>query len=205
MNDLERALSDIADIRNKVAQTRLFRGFGPLVIAATGVLALVLAAAQSAGSVPTLPKMLYAWVILAICSVGLIGCEMWALSKRAHGAVAGTFLWAMIEKFLPAIFAGGAIGWAILSQAPDVSWTLPGLWLILVSLGLFSALSMLPKRLVLVAAWYFLSGVTVFILTASHLNPSPWLMGLPFGVGQLLMAALLQWAPEESFGGSSHG
>ena len=47
MNDLNRALGDIRNIRQQMAQTTEFRGYGPVTLAATGLLALVAASAQA--------------------------------------------------------------------------------------------------------------------------------------------------------------
>ena len=40
MKDLERALADITAIRSQMARGTQFRGYGPVTVAATGVLAL---------------------------------------------------------------------------------------------------------------------------------------------------------------------
>jgi biotin transporter BioY len=46
----------------------------------------------------------------------------------------------------------------------------------------------------LAAAWYFVAGfVTLMLASGSHAL-SPWTMGLPFVIGQLLMAAILHFA-----------
>ena len=99
MTELQRALDQISDIRLQVAETKLFRGFGPAVIGATGILAMALGAAQAA-SLPHdgyTAAHLFQWIVLAGLSIMLIGGEMSALSKREHGLVAKTYLWAMME------------------------------------------------------------------------------------------------------------
>lgn len=195
MDDLRRALDDIANIRNQIADVQLFRGFGPLVIGATGGLAFGLSALQAnaqEGSILT------PWIVLAFICLALIGTEMWALSKRAHGANANALLWAVIQRFLPCLIAGAAIGWIIIDQAPTLIWILPGLWQILIGLGLFAATTMLPRNVLCAAAWYLVSGLVVFLLSAQSMTLTPWAMGIPFGVGQILLACVLHWAPEKT-------
>ncbi|MEM6497303.1 MAG: hypothetical protein AAF709_11305, partial [Pseudomonadota bacterium] len=70
----------------------------------------------------------------------------------------------------------------------------PGLWQLLVSLGLFAAVRFLPRAIAIAAAWYFISGIAVLIIASQERSLSPWLMGIPFTVGQLLLAAILHVA-----------
>ena len=46
MRDIDRALADITNIRSQLATGTMFRGFGPTVIAVTGLLAIATAANQ---------------------------------------------------------------------------------------------------------------------------------------------------------------
>jgi hypothetical protein len=75
--------------------------------------------------------------------------------------------------------------------APETLWMLPGLWQVLVSLGVFASVRLLPRTIALGGAWYFLSGFTVLVIASQSHALSPWTMGLPFAIGQLLLAALL--------------
>ena len=47
MNDLDRALADITAIRSQMARGAEFRGYGPMTVAATGLLAMLAAGAQA--------------------------------------------------------------------------------------------------------------------------------------------------------------
>jgi hypothetical protein len=87
-----------------------------------------------------------------------------------------------------------AIALVLIRFAPDALWMLPGLWQILVSLGLFAALRSLPRSVALAAAWYLVAGVCVLILSSASRALTPWAMGIPFAVGQLLLAAILHFA-----------
>ncbi len=193
MTDINRALNDIALIRNQIADVQLFRGFGPLVIGLTGLLALVLSAFQDAYGETSI---IVPWIVLACISAALIGVEMWALTRRENGVNAYDLLWAIVQKFLPCLAAGAGIGWIIVSQEPRLVWLLPGLWQVLIGLGLFAAASMLPRNVMFAAAWYFVVGLLVLLLSAQNQEITPWAMGVPFGFGQILLACLLYWAPE---------
>jgi hypothetical protein len=82
--------------------------------------------------------------------------------------------------------------------APETLWMLPGLWQVLVSLGVFASVRLLPRSIAFAGAWYFLSGFAVLVLASQSHALSPWTMGLPFVVGQVLMAALLYFASGEN-------
>ena len=47
MRELDRALADIIEIRTQIAAGTAFRGYGPTTVAATGIIGLVAATAQS--------------------------------------------------------------------------------------------------------------------------------------------------------------
>jgi hypothetical protein len=81
--------------------------------------------------------------------------------------------------------------------APETLWMLPGLWQILVSLGVFASVRSLPRSVAFAGAWYFVAGFTVLLLSSQSHTLSPWAMGLPFAVGQALMATILYFASGE--------
>lgn len=200
MRDLDRALADIANIRSHLAAGTMFRGFGPAVVAVTGLLAIATAGARAiwpeilAGDALT---MLIGWLVTAVVSALLVLAEMLARSRRHHGGLADAMIWNAIQQFLPAGFAGGAVGLVLARFAPDSLWILPGLWQILVALGIFASLRTMPSAIALVGAWYFVAGIAVMIIASSADTLSPWVMGLPFAAGQFLMAAVLHFASGE--------
>jgi hypothetical protein len=50
-----------------------------------------------------------------------------------------------------------------------------------------------------VGVWYLVAGLTCLAVEGGPRTLSPWAMGIPFGIGQLLVAAVLQYGFEESF------
>ena len=139
---------------------------------------------------------LLVWIATAVVSAVLIGAKMLARSRRHHGGLADAMILNAVEQFLPAGFASAAIAAVMLTYAPDTLWVLPGLWQVLVALGLFASLKTLPRAIAVAAGWYFLAGIAVLILASDAQTLSPWAMGLPFAVGQVLMAAILRSAGE---------
>ena len=75
---------------------------------------------------------------------------------------------------------------------------LPGLWQVLVSLGVFASVRSLPRTVAFAGGWYFVAGFVVLLLGSQNHALSPWTMGLPFVIGQSLMAAIIYFASGES-------
>jgi hypothetical protein len=197
MRDLDKALADILAIRSQIAAGTAFRGYGPATVAATSGIALLTAVVQflwlddPSGQ----PIAFFAgWAAAALISAALIWIEMQARSRRHHSGLADAMVQQAIEQFLPAGVAGVLLAIMLWKFAPEALWMLPGLWQVMVSLGVFASVRSLPRTIALGGAWYFLSGFTVLLLASQSHLLSPWTMGLPFAAGQLLMAALLHFA-----------
>jgi hypothetical protein len=74
-----------------------------------------------------------------------------------------------------------------------VLWMLPGLWQLAFSLGIFASCRFMPRPMYAVGLWYLASGLVCLGVASTTLTLSPWAMGIPFGLGQLLVAAVLQY------------
>jgi hypothetical protein len=194
MRELDRALLDINFVRGHIARTTQFKGYGPLTLAATGLLALGVAALQArmpAAANGRAFGFIAIWCATAAITVTLIGIEAVVRSRRLHGGLAVEMLQSAIEQFLPAVTAGILITFALARWSPTSLWMLPGLWQIVFSLGVFSTARILPKAVFIVGIWYL--GCGLACLAFGQSDPlSPWSMGVPFGGGQLLVACILQ-------------
>jgi hypothetical protein len=197
MRDLDRALADILAIRSHIAAGTAFRGYGPAAVAGTGGLALITALAQHFWlDDPTAQPLIFfsMWATTAAVSGGLVWIEMRARSRRHHSGLADAMVYQAIEQFLPVGVAGALLAVMLGKFAPETLWMLPGLWQILVSLGIFASTRSLPRTVTLGGAWYFVAGFACLLLASQSHTLSPWSMGLPFVIGQFLMAAILHFA-----------
>lgn len=197
MRDLDKALADIGMIRSQIAAGTAFRGYGPATMAATGAVALVAAVLQAWWlDDPTAQPLVFflGWGAAAALSGLMIWIEMQARSRRHHSGLADAMIHQAMEQFLPAGVAGVLLATVMWKFAPETLWLLPGLWQILVSLGIFASVRSLPRTVALAGAWYFVSGFAVVALASHNHTLSPWTMGLPFVVGQSVMAGILYLA-----------
>jgi hypothetical protein len=201
MRDLDKALADIFAIRSQIAAGTAFRGYGPATLAATGGLALATTLIQFLWlDDPTARPLAFftGWGAAALVSAGMIWTEMQARSRRHHSGLADAMIHQAIEQFLPAGVAGVLLAVMLWKFAPETLWLLPGLWQVLVSLGVFASVRSLPRTVAFAGAWYFVTGFATLMLASQNHALSPWTMGLPFAIGQLLMAAILHFASGEN-------
>ena len=195
MTDLHRALSEIHLIRGQIARTAEFRGYGTATLAVTGVLALIAAGLQAVlFSDPAYGVRTYLaiWVATAAVSLIIIIIEALVRAQRVHSGLAMEMVHCALEQFMPAIVAGLLVTVVLFKAAPASLWMLPGLWQVIFSLGIFSSCRFLPRLMYAAGGWYLLSGMAS-IAVGEGRALSAWTMGIGFGAGQLLVAAVL-WA-----------
>jgi hypothetical protein len=201
--ELHEALTQISEIRQQIARTEVFRGYRSIPVAFSGVLAFATAylqvlwlpePAQSPGSYFAL------WISAAAISVMATGAEIVLRARRSASPLTGEITWLAVEQFIPCVVAGGLVTFVLHTSAPESLWIMPGLWQILFSLGIFASYRLLPRPVYWVGVFYLMSGVLCLVLARNESAFSPWAMGLPFGVGQLLAAGVLYWTLERNHG-----
>jgi len=136
------------------------------------------------------------WISTAILSAGLIGVQTVTRTHRIHSGMADEMIRMAVEQFLPAAGAGVLMTIVLVRAVPSALWMLPGLWQVIFSLGVFSSCRFLSRPMLAAGVWYLLSGLTCIML-ADVRALSPWAMGIPYGVGQLLIAGILYFTVEE--------
>src|SRR5580692_10679702 len=197
MRDLDRALAEIGAIRSQLARGERFHGLGPTAFAATGVLAMLVAIGQARWMSPSsVTGFLTLWIAVAAVSAAVIGAEMVDRSRRMHSQLADEMIVAAVLQFLPAGGAGVLLTGVLWWFAPASLWMAPGLWQIAFGLGVFSSCRFLPRGLLLVGGWYVASGLACLAYAQGPHALSAWTMGGPFGVGQLLVGAVLRFSGE---------
>jgi hypothetical protein len=200
MQDLRQALADISAIRGQMARGTVFRGYGPAALATSGLLALLAAFIQSqwiADPLRDIERYLVLWIATAALTILIVGSEAIRRSRRMHDGLADDMLRAAAEQFVPAAVAGVLLTLVLVRTAEAQLWMLPGLWQILFSLGVFASCRSLPRPMIAIAIWYLVCGLACLAWASGEYALSPWAMGAPFLVGQMLAAILLK----QQFGG----
>ncbi len=192
--DLHDALSQISEIRHQMARTEVFRGYRALPVAASGALAMVGAVVQLTwidDPSRSMGAYLSLWIGAAVLSGVASGLGIAARRRHDTSSWSREVTRLALEQFAPCLVAGGLLTLVIARYRPESLSLLPGLWQVLFSLGVFASYRLLPRATWAVAAFYLCSGLTCLAIGESAL--SPWAMGLPFGLGQFLAAAILYW------------
>jgi hypothetical protein len=192
MTDLNRALVDIRNIRRQVAQTTEFRGYGPLTLSATAVLALIAGAVQARWlPEPASSPVQYValWLTTALLCAALIASQMIGRAKRLHSGLADEMIRMAVAQFLPAGIAGAILPFVLLRVPGDVFWMLPGLWQIIFSLGVFASCRCLPRPMMLAGAWFLITGFACVALGDGRAL-APAKMAGSYAIGMTLVAVL---------------
>src|SRR5581483_7239260 len=125
MTDLNRALVDIRSIRRQVARTTEFRGYGPLTLSATALLAVMAGVVQQwwIPEAATHPVSYVAlWLTTAIVCAALIATQMLTRANRFHSGMADEMIHMAVTQFLPAGLAGAVLPLLLLRAPRDVFW-----------------------------------------------------------------------------------
>jgi hypothetical protein len=200
VNELYKALSDIGSIRRDMARSTQFRGYGPATLAITAAFAFLAATVQAVW-LPDPPNHMQAylglWASTALLSAGLTGAQMYTRSRRIHSGLSDEMIRMAVEQFLPSVAAAVLVTIVLVRYVPSVFWMLPGLWQVIFSIGVFSSCRFLPRPMIAAGSWYLLAGLSCLALGDNRALAAR-VMGLAFGIGQLIVAAILLGAAPES-------
>ncbi|MCU0704184.1 MAG: hypothetical protein MUF18_09445 [Fimbriiglobus sp.] len=199
--ELRDALSQIAEIRARVAAAERFRGYRAGPVAVTGLVAVVAAALQPL-LVPDPAERVTAWLWLwlgtAAVAGAVAGSGIWLRHRRTSDRLTKELTWLAVGQFAPCLVAGAVTTVAVMRFAPQSAALLPGLWQVFFSLGVFASFRLLPPAVAAVGVLYLAAGAVNLGLAAGPHALAPLAMGLPFGLGQLLTAAVLYWNLERT-------
>ena len=198
---LDEALRQIADIRQQMAQGEVFRGYRSATVGFSGMAGILAAAFQSRW-VPApegaLGRYLGLWLGVAAASLLVAGLELWRRARETDSELAREGTLFACQQFLPTVAVGAFLTLCIYFGAPQAAWMLPGLWALVFGLGVFASCRLLPKEVSWVGVYYVVCGGGALMWGQGANAFSPWQMGVTFGGGQLLGAAILYWTLERT-------
>ncbi|WP_020472145.1 hypothetical protein [Zavarzinella formosa] len=199
--ELHEAISSLSVIRRQLVETETFRGYRALPVACSSALALVAGFLQPllvGNPVPDVAAYVLFWSVVAAVSIGLTGLTMTLRDNLIGTSRTRAVTWLAITQFAPCLGSAALATLVIVRYAPEVSWLLPGLWQIFFSQGVFAACRLLPRLTVSVGLFYLGTGLLALGLARGEWAFHPWAMAIPFGVGQLIAAAVLYWTVERT-------
>lgn len=194
MNDIEKAISQISDIRSQLAASTRFRGYAPEAVAVIGLFSLGVMLAQLAWpeklAVDNRQEALI-WGAVLVASGLTIAAEAITRSRRQHGGMAGAMLKGVIRAQLPICAVGFVVAVMVFQHAPEAIWILPGLWQMLIGVVAFASYSTMPRAIVWPALWFLAAGAAVMWLAGEDGQFTPLMAGGPLAVGHLAIAWIL--------------
>lgn len=191
MHDHRQNMARLDEIRSRMAIVQVFRGFGPLALLVTALLAIMTGSFLFARLPdPSVAPIVFfgAWILTALGAAAVIGLDVATRSRFHHGGMAPAMIAQAARLLLPAGAAGAAILVVFWTAVPNALWLLPGLWSLLVALGLAAAIPFLPKGTPIVAIWYAAGGLIALGFGAGEPIHATTAMTILFGIGQSLMA-----------------
>jgi len=188
--EVERALADLAEVRDRLASVQRYRGYAGQAAAISGAIAVAAGAVQAfAAPLPRGPDGLRAYFAIwySCLFVALVinygAGLLWysrtqARQERRQTRTAGLTI-------LPAIALAAIVTLALILHG--IYWMLPGVWYACYALGLIAARSMLPKEVTGVALAFGIIGSALLLSPSESLPLAWWVMPIGFGVGQMII------------------
>jgi hypothetical protein len=192
--DLQRALSDLAEVRDRLAHVQRFEGYSGPAALASGVAALVAGYVQFVRvPFPRTPDALHAYVAIWMTCLAIAltlnygAVAVWVLRHRAPGA--RSQFRSAARSIAPSVVLGGALTVALVDHSMYV--LLPGTWFALYALGLFASRGAVPAA-TLPITFAFAALALVFLVTRFSADALTWwVMPFGFGLGQIAIGYLI--------------
>jgi len=184
MTEIERALLDIAEVRERMGAAQKFKGYSGIAAIASGAFAVV------AGIVQALLVPDGAANGSRYFAIWIVCCAASAIAN--YGAIAHWFVSDVSARdrwqtrtvglaILPSVVLGGALSFALFDGGHLA--LLPGVWCGCYGAGLFASRTMIPRGAVPVAALFMLAGIA--LLFAPPAFALQWFVpAIAFGAGQ---------------------
>lgn len=190
---MERALADIAEVRERLAMTQRFKGYSGIAAVASGVFALAAGVVQ--------------WLLVPYPQAardGHLYFAIWFICCTAsaamnYGAIAHWFVndasardrWQTRTvgfAILPALVFGAVLSLAFLHN--ELFGYLPGVWYGCYGVGLFASRTMVPRGVIPIAALFTILGMGLLFAPPS-IALAWWILPVGFGFGQIAIGVFV--------------
>lgn len=193
MTEIERALADIAEVRDRLAGAQRFKGYSAIAAAVSGVFAVAAGIVQGVlvgTPVGSHDGRVYFAIWFVCCAASMV---------VNYGAIAHWFVndasardrWQTRTvglSILPGVVLGAALSLALLQR--ELIVYLPGVWFACYGVGLFASRLTVPRG-VLAVAFGFLGCGVALLFAPAQLALQPWINAAGFGLGQFAIAAMV--------------
>lgn len=197
--EVQRALSDLAEVRERLAHLQRFPGYSGFAAAASGAAAFLAAYLQiHTAPDPRTPEQLHLYILIwltclaaaLLLNYGAVVHWLW----RNRGPRAQSQFRSAALTITPSIVLGGALSVALVDHAAYT--LLPGTWFACYAIGLFASRDMLPRATMLVAFAFAALALGFLLSPLERFALAWWVMPLGFGFGQIGIGYLI-WSDED--------
>jgi hypothetical protein len=192
--DVQRALSDLAEVRDRLAGLQRFEGYSGPAAAASGAGALIAGYAQARVTpLPATPAALHAYLLIWLSCLGAAlllnygAVVVWLLKSR--GPSAQSRFRSAALSIAPSILLGGALSLALVDHSAYT--LLPGTWFTFYAIGLVASRGAIPAAASVVTAAFAVLAVIFLVTPLSAVSLAWWVMPIGFGFGQLTIGYLI--------------
>lgn len=204
--EVERALADLTEVRDRLASVQRFRGYSSRVAAGTGAIALVGGVVQlilvpHPSSMADVRLYLTIWLSCLAASLALYYTNIVTWRARNRGLHAAYQTRTVSLSILPALGVGAILSLAAYLQ--NVPAMLPGIWYVCYGLGLFASRTMIPKGVMYVATMFGLAGTVLLLMPNLWPGLVWWVMPAGFSIGQFWIGRLIGLETESESGTQS--
>lgn len=192
--EIERALSDLAEVRDRLIRAQRFDGYSAAAASASGAVALAAGYTQwLIAPLPQTPEALrtYVTIWMACLAVALTlnygAVVAWVLKHRGPGAASG--FRSAARSIAPSVVLGGLLTVALIDRSAYA--LLPGAWFALYAIGLFASRDVIPQSTLAVTLGFTALAALFLVSPLQHVALAWWVMPLGFGVGQIAVGCLI--------------
>lgn len=192
--ELQRAISDLAEVRERLAHLQRFEGYSGAAAALSGLGAVIAALVQL--RLAPLPRTalelhFYLSIWLTCLAVALLlnygAAGIWLFRHRGPGAQS-RFRTAALS-IAPSILMGGALSAALINFGAYA--LLPGTWFAFYAIGLFASRGAIPASTFGITIGFAVLAVAFLATPLTALALAWWVMPVGFGLGQLGIGFLI--------------
>lgn len=192
--ELQRALSDLAEVRDRLVRVQRFEGYSAAAAIASGAAALVAGWVQRLlVPLPVLPATLHEYVTIWMTCLAVAlalnygAVAVWVWRHRGPGASSG--FRSAARSIAPSVVLGGLLTVALIDRGAYM--LLPGTWFALYSLGLFASRDVIPESTFPVTLGFVALAALFLISPLQSVALAWWVMPLGFGLGQVAVGGLI--------------
>jgi len=193
VTELERALADIAEVRERLAVAQRFRGYSALAAAISGLFAVVAGAVQALliGTPANAHDGRVYFAIWFVCCAASVAVNYGAIAQWFVNDASARERWQTRTvglSILPAVILGAALSFGVL-RVQEFS-LLPGVWFGCYGVGLFASRLTVPRAVLPIAGAFVAIGAALLFAPPS-LSLQWWIPAVGFGIAQLMIAVLV--------------